>query len=216
LIIKFKIGWSLRFLSHAETLRLFQRACIRAGINLQYSQGYNPHPKISLPLPRPVGVESDDELLTLRIHGRPYFATHELDESRIREELSAQLPDGCELLSVSIAKTGASFQPCSATYIFSVREEYIGKEFKDRIKDLLGSESLVVRRMTDEKKSIHRNVDVRGFIKSIELDKTDIDVRCVITSAGSIRVKEVLELLQLDIEKLASPIKRTCVQWRDV
>jgi radical SAM-linked protein len=66
-LIKFKIEGSLRYLSHAETLRLFQRACARAGVNLQYSQGFNPRPKLSLALPRSVGVESDDEMLILRV-----------------------------------------------------------------------------------------------------------------------------------------------------
>ena len=65
-IVKFGIKGNLRFLSHAETIRLFERACVRAGIKLVYSQGFNPHPKLSLPLPRTVGVESDDDLLYLR------------------------------------------------------------------------------------------------------------------------------------------------------
>ena len=55
----------MRFLSHAETMRLFQRACVRAGVKVAYSQGYNPHQRMSLVLPRSVGVESDDELLCL-------------------------------------------------------------------------------------------------------------------------------------------------------
>ena len=67
LVIKFKIGGNLRFLSHAQTLMVFRRACIRAGIKIQYSQGFNPRPRLSLPLPRPVGVASDDELLCLRV-----------------------------------------------------------------------------------------------------------------------------------------------------
>ncbi len=230
LVIKFKIGGNLRFLSHAETLRVFQRACVRADINLQYSQGFNPHPRISLPLPRPVGVESDDELLTLRMHRRPYSTTHELSysqtmnhESRIKNELSSQLPDGCELISISVAETATSFQPCSATYVFTVREEYLSQEFKDRIKDLLASDSLVVRRIADSKRSKIENrnsrfkdVDVRGFIKMVELDKANMNVQCIITSAGSIRIQEVLERLELDLEKLASPIRRTCVQWQGV
>lgn len=198
-----------------------------------------------MPLPRPVGVESDDELLVLRMHrpataeafplrsgasqgqvaetSDPYLATPELGESqttnhesRIKNSLSSQLPQGCELISIEIAERGTSFEPCSATYIFAVRQEYLGRGLESRIKDLLSSDSLVVRRMTDKKKSKFRNMDVRGFIKSIELDKAQVNVQCIITSAGSIRIQEVLELLELDMEKLASPIRRTCVQWRDV
>ena len=53
--IKFKLYGTLRFLSHAELLRLFKHSCIRAGLELWYSQGFNPNPKISLPLPKSTG-----------------------------------------------------------------------------------------------------------------------------------------------------------------
>ena len=238
MVIRFKIGGSLRFLSHAETLRLFERACVRAGLNLQYSQGFNPHPRFSLPLPRPVGVESDDELLTIRVYrdasrvmsdakGYPNLQDGEYQDNVIRDtqyairntikdSLSSQLPQGCELISVSTARAGASFGPCSATYIFAVKREFLDSTLESRIEDLLSSDNLVVRRMTDKKKSKFKNIDVRGFIKTIELDKAEVNVRCIITPAGSIRVREVLELMELDMERLASPIRRTCVQWRDV
>ena len=230
MVIRFKIGRSLRFLSHAETLRLLQRACIRAGLNLQYSQGFNPHPRFSLPLPRPVGVESDDELLTLRVHKSIGAQGHKSIDAQehkstgdiydlctcVQTNLSSQLPKGCDLISVEIAEKGASFGPCSATYIFAVKREFLDSTLESRIDDLLSSDSLVVRRMTDIKKSKFKDIDVRGFIKTIELDKAQVNVRCIITPAGSIRVREVLELLELDMEKLASPIRRTCVQWRDV
>ena len=69
-LIKFSVRGSLRFLSHAETLRVFQRACVRAGIEIQYTEGFNPRPKLSLGLPRTVGVESEDDLVQLKVHSR--------------------------------------------------------------------------------------------------------------------------------------------------
>ena len=67
LVAKFQIDGILRFLSHSQTLSMFQRAVIRADINPQYSQGFNPRPRISLPLPRPLGIESDDEVMVMPI-----------------------------------------------------------------------------------------------------------------------------------------------------
>jgi hypothetical protein len=57
-------------------------------------------------------------------------------------------------------------------------------------------------------------LDVRPFLESIELDGNNIIIKCEITSAGSIRVDEILELLEIDIEKLTAPVKRTNVQWQ--
>jgi len=197
---------------------------VRAGINLQYSQGFNPHPRMSLPLPRPVGVASDDELLTLKVRRDPFFVAqdtrHEAretsDELRIKNALSMQLPEGCELISADFAGLRTSFQPRSAAYVFSVRQECLDRDLTGRIRDLLASETLLVRRRMDEEGSVIKNMDVRGFLSVIEVDRADIVVECGLTAAGSIRVPEILELLGLDETKLASPIKRTSVKWQDV
>jgi radical SAM-linked protein len=200
-------------------LRVFQRACVRAGISLLYSQGFNPRPKMSLPLPRPVGVESDDELLCLRILN----GTKDVNDlcSSIKDKLSAQLPEGCELLSVNTSQAGRSFQPCSATYVLAVLPEYLNEGLRARIERLLASESLNIQRRIDRKNSRlktknskFKNVDVRIFLKSIKLDDRGIIVECNISSAGSIRIEEILRLLELDEGKLASPIRRTNVQWQ--
>ena len=214
LVIKFKLRGPLRFLSHAEMLRVLQRACVRAGINVLYSQGFNPRPKISLPLPRPVGVESDEELLCLRAAANQDQLRATNHESQIKYELSAQLPEGCELISVSTAQAGKSFQPRSATYIFALFPEYLNEGMIVRIERLLASESLSIQRQTDRKNSKLKNVDVRKFLKSIKLDNRSIIVECNISSAGSIRMEEILRLLELDESKLASPIRRTNVQWQ--
>ena len=209
LVIKFKVKGSLRFLSHAETVKVFQRACVRAGIKIQYSEGFNPRPKLSLPLPRSVGVETDEDLLCLRVARDP-------NESRIKADLSDQLPAGCELLSVSAAKVSASFQPCLATYVLAVRKECLNEKLKTKIKGLLGSESLNLQRRIGTKSSKFKNVDVRPFLKSIEFDNNGgIVVECKISLAGTIRVEEILKLLELDVEKLARPIRRTNVQWQE-
>jgi radical SAM-linked protein len=125
--IKFKIGGNLRFLSHAETLSLFQHAFVRAGIPVRYSQGFNPRPKLSLPLPRPVGVASDDELLCFRLTVDSDEQQALNQESRIKSQLSARLPEGCDVISVKVIENNNSIQPRSVTYLMVLREEYLNK-----------------------------------------------------------------------------------------
>ncbi len=214
LVIKFKIGGSLRFLSHAETVKLFQRACVRAGINMRYSQGFNPRPRLSLPLPRTVAVASDDDLLCLRVNRDPNGPQVKEYESRIKDRLSGQLPKDCVLLSVEAAEANVSYQPDSATYIFSVPPEYINEKLKAVIERLLASESLNLQRRVDAKYSKFKNVDVRPFLKSIETGDKAIVVECKISSAGTVRVDEILKLLELDTDKLTAPIRRANVKWQ--
>jgi hypothetical protein len=169
---------------------------------------------MSLPLPRSVGVESDDELFCLRVAVDPDELRVTSYESRINDDLSAQLPEGCELLSVSVAQAGRSFQPSTATYVLAVKAEYRNDKLKATIERLLASENLNIQRRTGAKQSKIKNLDVRVFLKSIKLDDRGIIVECNISSAGSIRVDEILRLLELDEGKLDSPVRRTNVQWQ--
>ena len=214
LVIKFKVGGSLRFLSHAETVKLFQRACVRAGINMRYSGGFNPRPKLSLPLPRTVAVVSDDDLLCLRVNRDPNGPQVADYESRIKDRLSGQLPKECELLSVEAVGANVSYQPDSATYVFSLPPESINERLKAVIERLLASESLNLQRSVDAKHSKFKNVDVRPFLKSIEIADKAIVVECKISSAGTVRVDEILKLLELEPDKLIAPIRRTNVKWK--
>jgi len=229
LLIKFRIWGSLRFLSHAETLRLFQRACVRAAEKagsernwiIAYSGGFNPRPKLSLPLPRPVGVDSDDELLCLGIQSRRQggMGSESFDTEAFRTGLSMQLPDGCELLSIDIAGRKTSVQPSRVTYVLAVKDQYLVEETKTAIERLGASESLTLRRQMDAKGLRYKSVDVRGFLESIELDETNkkqlrITVVCKVSQSGTIRVDEILKLLELEQDMLAAPVSRTNVKWK--
>jgi radical SAM-linked protein len=229
LAIRFKVEGSLRFLSHAETLRVFQRACIRAGLRIRYSEGFNPRPKLSLPLPRPVGVESDDELFCLRVTRDPLPSDDAVEEqpntgneSRIKDALARQLPEGCELISVVAVEPGVSFVPRSVAYVLPIRPEYLTEELQATMERLSAAEHLVVQRTIHkgDSKSGHqaaksKNVDVKGFLKSLKLADKSIIAACKISPAGSVRVDEILKLLGLSEGMLAGPIRRTSVQWQN-
>lgn len=212
-LIEFKVRGNLRFLSHAEMVRVFQRACVRAGIKVLYSEGFNPRLKLSLPLPRSVGIEVDDDLLCFRIEistGAQESDLYTLVKTRLLE----QLPDGFELLTVGTAKAKASVQPYQAVYLLAVRAEYLNEKLKSKINFLLASENLNLQRRMGAENSKFKNVDVRPFLKSIELDDAVIAVECKISLAGSIRLDEIMELLELDYGMLSAPIRRTRVQWQ--
>lgn len=203
-------------------LRVFQRACIRAGINIQYTRGFNPHPKLSLPLPKPVGVESEEELLSLRINFNPLQKPVKADnlqitniESLIRDALTEQLPEGCTILSVSIPEIQKTSQPFSAAYVFTLKKDSISDKLKMKIQHILASESITIQRQNSEKGPKSKNLDIRSFLKSINMEGNDIIVDCRITPAGSVRVEEIMQLLELNTGMLETPIRRTGVQWQE-
>ncbi|GAF87148.1 unnamed protein product, partial [marine sediment metagenome] len=57
-VFGYDVDGDLRFISHHDMLRLFARSLARAALPVRFSEGFNPHPRLSIPLPRPVGVAS--------------------------------------------------------------------------------------------------------------------------------------------------------------
>lgn len=73
--ITFSRGEEVKYISHLDMMRLWERALRRAGIPVAYSQGFSPHPKLSIAAPLPIGVTSDGELMDILLRRRlsPYF-----------------------------------------------------------------------------------------------------------------------------------------------
>jgi len=132
----------------------------------------------------------------------------------IKAELAEQLPEGLELLSIEVAKAKSTPQPCLVTYVFSAGLECLNDKLKDTIRRVLASDSLLVTRNPPDTKHKLKNVDVRPFLQSIKLEQRGIVVQSKVSSGGSIRVEEILKLLELDTAKLTAPIRRTAVQWQ--
>jgi radical SAM-linked protein len=63
--IRFSRGEEIKYISHLDLMRLWQRALNRAGIALAYSEGFSPHPRMSLALPLALGVTSEAELMDI-------------------------------------------------------------------------------------------------------------------------------------------------------
>jgi len=81
------------YISHLDLMRVMQRAFMRAGYQLKYSEGFNPHPQISILLPLSVGCSSQCELMDFQILG-------DEDISEMPARLTSVMPEGIEALSV--------------------------------------------------------------------------------------------------------------------
>jgi radical SAM-linked protein len=168
---------------------------------------------MSLPLPRTVGVESNDDLLCLGLNTE---TTDDLEQ--IRTQLAHQLPEGFELSAITPAEAKTSFVPVSATYVFDVSAPSEPKKLDKIADELLGADSLELQR-TAGPRSRTRIVNVRPFLQSIHIEKTDpdstrISVTCKCGPKGSIRVDEIMKLLLLEPDRIQGPIRRNEIKWQ--
>ena len=77
-----------KYISHLDLMRTFQRAFLRAGIDVKHTEGFNPHPYISIVLPLSLGSESLCEYLDAEINGRAAEAV---------KGLNSALPEGIRM-----------------------------------------------------------------------------------------------------------------------
>jgi radical SAM-linked protein len=83
----------LRFTSHRDFQRAFERALRRAAVPMAYSAGFSPHPKVSYAGAAPTGVASEAEYLEIALAAR-------VEEDRLLEVLDESLPPGLDVLEV--------------------------------------------------------------------------------------------------------------------
>jgi radical SAM-linked protein len=91
--LKFNRGEELKFLSHLDLMRLWERVLRRAGLPLAYSEGFTPHPHIALAAPLLVGVTSEAELMDVSL-------SRWVSPQSFAAQVEKQMPTGIKLLEV--------------------------------------------------------------------------------------------------------------------
>jgi radical SAM-linked protein len=94
LMVRYAKRGKMRFASHRDVARVFERGVRRAGLPIAYSAGFTPHPKISYAGGAPTGVASEAEYLSLALTSRQ-------PATQVRERLNQTLPDGIEVIDVA-------------------------------------------------------------------------------------------------------------------
>jgi radical SAM-linked protein len=98
LVVQYAKRGKMRFASHRDVARAFERGVRRAGLPIAYSAGFTPHPKISYAGGAPTGVASEAEYLSLALTARQA-------EAQVCQGLNAALPDGIDVIDVTEAST---------------------------------------------------------------------------------------------------------------
>ena len=94
LVVRYAKRGKMRFASHRDVARAFERGVRKAGLPIAYSAGFTPHPKISYPGGAPTGVASEAEYLSLALTARQA-------ETQVCQRLNAALPDGIDVIDVT-------------------------------------------------------------------------------------------------------------------
>jgi radical SAM-linked protein len=145
----------MRFTSHRDFARAFERAVRRAGLPVAYSQGFTPHPKISYASAAPTGAASEAEYLEIALHAP-------VDPDRARTALDAALSPGLDVLDVRPVGPGASLADRLEASQWRVElPGVVTAQLVDAVAAFLGQAEVVVERMT---KQGRRRFDARHAV----------------------------------------------------
>lgn len=203
--IDFAICGDTRFLSHLDVLRLFARAVGRARLPVRFSEGFNPRPRMSLPLPRPVGVASNVERLVLDL-------TEELTSAELLAGLGQQMPRGITLSTARLLDSRAQCVPLRVVYFLECTAEE-RPMLERRVSRLLDNDKLEVERV-HPKQAKPRRVDIRPFVDSVEATSGGVRMCLTVSHEGTARPVEVCQALGLDANTVHHRILRTEIEWQ--
>ncbi len=204
--IRYAIEGDLRFISHQDSLRLFKRALARADLPVRYTQGFNPRPRMTIALPRPVGVASDDELLIIELDA-------DVEPDEIAARISSQMPVGMRLVSVRRLAEKDRQLPCEVEYRLPLDAMSVADMTLTANRLMNASECLVSR--PDAKGGAPRTLNIRPFILSAAVREQALVWVQSVSSEGTARVGEVLEALGLPARELLHRVVRSRTVCRE-
>lgn len=156
----------LKYISHLDWQKLIYSAIRKAGLKINFTQGFNPTPKLSLALALPIFMEGKAEYADIELQ-------ENLSTDEIKEKLNKFLPEYSKILEiVKISKQNLSVdkEVCWAKYTaIPVDEKKVEKNFlKSIVKNTLLEENIVIDK--DSKKGL-KKINIRPSIYSLEVDE---------------------------------------------
>lgn len=188
--VRFEKRGELKAISHLDLMRAFERALRRTDLPLRMSEGYNPRPRISFPVPLGVGIEGLDEVMEFDLDQWVFPAEI---EQRIREEL----PAGLSIKSVEPSNPHAAAQGKEVSYEIRPKDR-IRNDVRltaDGLKDFATRDEIPVSRIRKGKRKV---VDIRPFLLAVERDGDAVVLHIAAGPKGSARPEELLGAMGFD------------------
>lgn len=160
------------YISHLDLMHTMQRAFSRAGYELKYSEGFNPHPQISIALPLSVGAESVCEIMDFRLR-------QDADPKEIPARLTAVMPEGIEVTECyEQTRKVAELKYLEIEGVFEY-DDRDAVEMAGKLREFYAADEIVITKKT--KRGMGES-DIKSAIRSIEFLPMD----------GQVRIKAVI------------------------
>lgn len=184
MMVAFEKGEALRHIGHLDLMRTMQRALRRSLLPIKYSNGFNPHIRLSFAAPLSVGVIGLHELMEVPL-------VEDVTEQQFMDAMNAVLPAclrirSCRAVNDEFPALMSLVSGADYRITFAKTEE--GKKAADRFADFMALDAYVANRRT---KSGENPCDIRPFVQSGTCAETDeeyvIELRTLALQAGMLK-----------------------------
>jgi len=154
----FRKGDRVRYISHLDVLRYWERAIRRAGLPLSYSQGFTPHPKLAFAGPLPLGYAADADIMDITFDER-------VDPGTIAERLAPQSSE--DLTLIAAVEVPLSNPPPQSVLLWAdYRVDVPGLDPADAAAALAAFLARTEFPWTEERRDKSKSYDLRAMVAS--------------------------------------------------
>lgn len=178
----------LRFISHNDLMRTWDRLLRRTALPLRHTEGFHAKLKVSSPLSLAVGLEATEEIFDFEL-------THHVSESDVESLVRRESIPGLNIVSVTELSPTAASRVTAVEYTCLFQEGLNESEVSRRIEEILSSTSLMIERRVVGKPL--RRIDIRPKIDSIAAAGNKLHMRLLVDDGSTVRPEEVLGALEL-------------------
>lgn len=188
-----KLGY-LKFISHLDLVDLFQRTLFQNKVDVKFSEGFNPHPRMSIAYPLPLGIESNSEYMEIYLNSK-------IDLKDFLIKMNERLPQGIKIVEAKYDDDESiSNKVKSVVYAFKLLNTFYDKNKDiDIAKELDKVNAMdiveIERKRKKGKRRIFVKENAKDYLNRLELKDEAIYAYIKMSENGSLKPALVFDIL---------------------
>ncbi|WP_294984939.1 TIGR03936 family radical SAM-associated protein [uncultured Fenollaria sp.] len=188
-----KLGY-LKFISHLDLVDLFQRTLFQNKVDVKFSEGFNPHPRMSIAYPLPLGIESNSEYMEIYLNSK-------IDLKDFLIKMNERLPQGIKIVEAKYDDDESiSNKVKSVVYAFKLLNTFYDKNKDiDLVKELNKVNNMdnveIERKRKKGKRRIFVKENAKDYLNRLELKDDAIYAYIKMSEQGSLKPALIFDIL---------------------
>lgn len=194
-VMEFSVRGPLAYLSHLELMKVFRQSFRRSTLPISFSEGFNPHMKLSFAIAKGVGLESEGELLEIE-------TDQEINVYEFLERINKVIPEGLKVKTLkekTISTKSLSSMLRKAKYLLAYGEGVCSDDYRVIIEDKLNKSEILMEVKT--KKSIGIK-DIKEYILNWNFTNDGVIIEVYAGSDKNLRIDNLLKYLDLELKPI--------------